>query len=170
MPEAKRSGLIPARILVPVDFSPSSHRALEQAAAFARQFSAEIHLVHVIPMFTSTKVPDFIPETEFIEQTTKKAQASFAACQADLGALGIKVSSSVRIGSDVAAAILDVIQRERIGLLVVSTHGITGWHPLVFGSIAEKLVKLVNIPVLLIRTPNPGSRTKAHAGRLKKRW
>ena len=170
MSEAKRSSLIPAKILVPVDFSPSSHRALEQAAAYAGQFCAEIHLVHVIPMFPSTKVSDFIPESEFIERTTKKAEASFAACQADLGTMGIKVSSTVRVASDVVATILDVIKRERVGLLVVSTHGITGWHPLAFGSIAEKLVKLADVPVLLIRTPNPASKAKRSAGRLKKRW
>ena len=40
-------------------------------------------------------------------------------------------------------------------MMVVSTHGLTGWHPLVFGSIAEKLVKLAHIPVLLIRTAKP---------------
>jgi nucleotide-binding universal stress UspA family protein len=170
MPVAKRSALIPAKILVPVDFSPSSHLALEQAAAFAQQFNAEIHLVHVIPMFPSTKVWDFIPETEFIEVTTRKAEASFAAFQTDIGAMGIKLNFSVRVASDVVAAILDAIKRERIGLLVVSTHGITGWHPLAFGSITEKLVKLVNIPVLLIRTPDPTSNTTPRSGRLKKRW
>lgn len=170
MSEAKRSGLIPAKILVPIDFSPSSHLALEQAAAYAGLFNAGIHLVHVIPMFPSTKVWDFIPETEFIEQTTKKAEASFAACQADLGTMGIKVSSSVRVASDVVATILDEIKREHIGLLVVSTHGITGWHPLAFGSIAEKLVRLADVPVLLIRTPSPDSKAKVHGGRLKKRW
>jgi nucleotide-binding universal stress UspA family protein len=170
MPEAERSAFIPAKILVPVDFSPSSHLALEQASAYAQQFDAEIHLVHVIPMFPSTKVWDFVPETEFIEGTTRKAEASFAACQADLATMGIKVSFGVRVASDVVAAILDVIKRERIGLLVLPTHGITGWHPLAFGSIAEKLVKLANIPVLLIRTPDPASKTNAQPGRLKKRW
>lgn len=170
MPTTKKSGLIPTKILVPVDFSASSHRALVQAAAYAQQFNAEIHLVHVIPMFPSTKVWDFIPEAEFIEQTTRKAEASFAATAKDLGAMGIKVSSGVQVASDVVAAIMDVIRRERIELLVVSTHGATGWHPLTFGSIAEKLVKLAAIPVLLIRTPDPANRSKTGAGGLKKRW
>jgi nucleotide-binding universal stress UspA family protein len=170
MPEAKKNGLIPSRILVPVDFSPSSHMALEHAAAYAQRLNAEIHLVHVIPMFPSTKVWDFIPETEFIEETTRKAEASFAACQADLRALGVELSSTVRVASDVVSAILDVIKRERIGLLIVSTHGVTGWHPLAFGSITEKLVRLVDIPVLLIRTPDPANKTRTYTGRLKKRW
>jgi nucleotide-binding universal stress UspA family protein len=170
MSNTKRSALIPAKILVPVDFSPSSHGALEQAAAYAQQFNAEVHLVHVIPMFPSTKVWDLIPEREFIEQTIKKAEASFAATGKDLAAMGIKTGSSVRVANDVVAAIIDVIKRERIGLLVVSTHGITGWHPLAFGSIAEKLVKLADIPVLLIRTPDPAKKDKARSGALKKRW
>ena len=170
MAEAKRSSLIQAKILVPVDFSPSSHRALEQATAYAQQFDAEIHLVHVIPMFPSSKVWDFIPEAEFIQETTRKAEASFATCQADLAAMGIKLTFSVRVANDVVAAILDVIKRERIGLLVISTHGITGWHPLAFGSIAEKLMKLAGIPVLLIRTPDPAIKKNSHAGHLKKRW
>ncbi len=170
MPSTKKSGLIPAKILVPVDFSASSHNALEHAAAYARQFNAEIHLVHVIPTFPSTKVYDFIPEAEFIEQTTRKAEASFATTTKDLGAMGIKVSSSVRVANDVVAAIMDVIKRQRIGLLAVSSHGVTGWHPLTFGSIAEKLVKLAAIPVLLIRTPDPSQRTKAHGDALKKHW
>ena len=51
---------------------------------------------------------------------------------------------------------MDVIKRQRIGLLVVSSHGVTGWHPLAFGSTAEKLVTLAGIPVLLIIGHNGG--------------
>ncbi|MDR3792165.1 MAG: universal stress protein [Terracidiphilus sp.] len=170
MPEANGHSLIPSRILVPVDFSSSSHAALEQAAAFAQQFHAEIHLVHVIPMFPAAKMSDFVPEAEFVDRATREAEKHFAACQFDLGALGIKMTSGVEVGGDAAACIVDVIEREKIDLVVVSTHGLTGWQPVVFGSIAEKLLKLVNIPVLLIRTPKPNSRTRAHAGRLKKHW
>jgi nucleotide-binding universal stress UspA family protein len=63
-----------------------------------------------------------------------------------------------------------VIEREKIDLIVVSTHGTTGWHPLVFGSIAEKLVKLVHIPLLLIRTEKPVSSVKVVSGRLMEWW
>ena len=155
MPKASKSSLIPKKILVPIDFSPSSEAALTQASAFAQQLHAEIHLVHVIPIFTATKMSDYIPESEFIGGAEKEAKRQFDDFQADLGIKGIKVSSSIETGNDVTASILDVIRREHIDMLVVSTHGLTGWHPLVFGSIAEKLVKLVHIPVLLIRTAKP---------------
>jgi len=56
---------IPTKILVPVDFSPSSHAALESAAELALHFGAAIQLVHVIPMFPTTTFPDFFPEAKF---------------------------------------------------------------------------------------------------------
>lgn len=45
-----------------------------------------------------------------------------------------------------------VIEREHIDMIVISTHGISGWRPLVFGSIAEKVVKQVQCPLLLLRS------------------
>jgi nucleotide-binding universal stress UspA family protein len=44
-------------------------------------------------------------------------------------------------------------------MLVISTHGISGWRPLVFGSIAEKVVKLAECPILLLRSKNAESNT-----------
>ena len=47
---------------------------------------------------------------------------------------------------------------EVIDMVIISTHGISGWHPLVFGSIAEKVVKLVQCPLLLLRSAKPGAK------------
>ncbi len=49
------------------------------------------------------------------------------------------------------------IERERIDMIVISTHGISGWRPLVFGSIAEKVVKQVQCPLLLLRAVEPAA-------------
>jgi nucleotide-binding universal stress UspA family protein len=161
---------IPTKILVPVDFSPSSHAALESAAELALHFGAAIQLVHVIPMFPTTTFPDFFPEAKFQEEVRNEAERHFAAASADLTAKGIKVASSVELGDDVASAILEVAEREKVDLVVISTHGLTGWHPLVFGSIAEKVMKLVACPVLLLRTPKPASSAKVASGRLMEWW
>jgi nucleotide-binding universal stress UspA family protein len=66
--------------------------------------------------------------------------------------------------------ILDVIDREKIDMVVISTHGMTGWHPLVFGSIAEKVVKLVDCPLLLLRSEKPESSAKVTSGRMMEWW
>jgi nucleotide-binding universal stress UspA family protein len=170
MREANSFSTIPTKILVPVDFSPSSRAALESAADLAQHFGAAIHLVHVVPMFPSTTLPDFIPETKFTEEATKEAERHFAAVIKDLTGKGIKVNSSVEVGDDVASAILETVEREKADMVVISTHGLTGWHPLVFGSIAEKVMKLVACPVLLLRTPKPASSARVPSGRLMEWW
>jgi nucleotide-binding universal stress UspA family protein len=158
MPEVYSFSTIPARILLPIDFSPSSHEALVQATVLAQHFHAELHLVHVVP------------ESGNVEQAKKQAEADFSVSVVGLTAKGIKTTASVEVDNDIAGKILDVIEREHIDLIVVSTHGTTGWHPLVFGSIAEKLVKLVQIPLLLIRTEKPVSSAKVGSGRMMEWW
>lgn len=158
MSEAYSFSTIPAKILLPIDFSPSSHDALEQAIVLAQHFHSSVHFVHVIP------------EGGNIETEKKDAEAHFAISVAALGTKGIKATSSVEVDNDIAGSILDVIDREHIDLIVVSTHGTTGWHPLVFGSIAEKLIRLVHIPLLLIRTEKPESTAKVSSGRLMEWW
>lgn len=75
-----------------------------------------------------------------------------ATCDAALVSKGIKSSSSIELGNDVVGNIMLVIEREHIDMIVISTHGISGWRPLVFGSIAEKVVKQVQCPLLLLRS------------------
>ena len=157
MSEVNAFSIIPAKILLPIDFSPSSHAALEQATVLAQHFHAELILVHVVSECES-------------EEAIKVAESNFATSIAALGAKGIKASSIVKKDVDAAGAILDEVEGQKVDLVVVSTHGTTGWHPLVFGSIAEKLVKLVPVPVLLLRTEKPESSAKVSNGRLMEWW
>ena len=120
MPQAYAFSTIPAKILLPIDFSPSSHLALEQATVLAQHFHAAIYLVHVVADPCNA------------EAEKKEAEERFIVSVAGLTAKGIKATSSVEVDNDIAGSILDVIDREHIDLLVVSTHGTTGWHPLVF--------------------------------------
>jgi len=170
MSETPAFSSIPTRILAPIDFSPSSRAALEMAADLARHFSAELLLLHVIPMFPSTTFGDFVPESKFLEDARKDAERHFAAALKDLAAKGIKISSSIEEGNDVAGNIMEAIDREKIDMVVISTHGMTGWHPLVFGSIAEKVVKLAQCPLMLLRSAKPKSSIKIPSGRLMEWW
>jgi len=149
---------IPAKILLPIDFSPSSHDAIEQATVLAQHFHAELILVHVIQ------------ESAAVEAEKKEAEARFSTSVGALTAKGIKASSAIEVDEDIAGAIVDVIDREKIDMVIVSTHGTTGWHPLVFGSIASKLIKLVAVPLLLLHTQKPESSIKVKSGRLMEWW
>jgi nucleotide-binding universal stress UspA family protein len=170
MPEVHAFPSIPTKILLPIDFSPSSQAALEMAADLAQHFHAELFLLNVIPMFPTTSLPDLIPEATFIQQAREYSESNLAKCQAALGARGINASPSVEVGNDVAGKIMQVIEREHIDMVVISTHGISGWHPLIFGSIAEKVVKLVECPLLLLRSAKPESGVKTGTSRSKEWW
>lgn len=155
MREARVFPSIPTKILLPIDFSPSSQAALEMAADLAHHFHAELYLVNVIPFFPTTTLPDLIPEAEFIQESRTFAEQHLAKCHAALVAKGVKTRSSVEVENDVAGSIMKVVEREHVDMVIISTHGISGWHPLVFGSVAEKVVKLAQCPLLLLRSAKP---------------
>jgi nucleotide-binding universal stress UspA family protein len=170
MSEIHANSSIPTRILLPIDFSSSSQAALEMAADLALHFQAKLHLVNVIPMFPTTTVPDLIPESEFIQETRRFAEGHLAKCIKRLEAKGVKATSSVEVGNDISGNLMEVVEREHIDLVVISTHGISGWHPLIFGSIAEKVVKHVQCPLLLLRSTKPESGAKSTSDRASEWW
>ena len=155
----------PTKILLPIDFSLSSQVALETAADLAQHFHAELYLVNVIPFFPTSTLPDFVPEESFLKEARAHAERHLAKCNATLHARGIKSTSSVEVGNDVSGNIMEVVDRERIDMVVISTHGISGWHPLVFGSVAEKILKLVQCPILLLRSVNTDKGVKTGSAR-----
>jgi hypothetical protein len=96
------------------------------AADLARHFHAELHLLNVIPMFPTTTLPDLIPESEFLQETRTFAEGHLAKCQITLKAKGVKSTSSIEVGNDVAGNIMKVVERNHIDMVVISTHGISG--------------------------------------------
>jgi nucleotide-binding universal stress UspA family protein len=158
------------KVLLPIDFSSSSHVALDMAADLAKHFHAELHLVHVIPMFPASTLADFVPESKFLQDARSTAERNLAKCNAALAARDVKSNSSVEVGNDISGNIMEVVMREHINMVVISTHGISGWHPLVFGSIAEKIVKLVQCPLLLLRSAKPDAGGEISAERSTEWW
>jgi nucleotide-binding universal stress UspA family protein len=170
MHERRATASIPTKIMLPIDFSPSSQAALEMAADLALHFHAELYLVNVIPMFPTTTIPDLIPESAFIGEARAFAETHLANCIKALEAKGVKATSSVEVGNDIVGNLMEVVEREHIDMVVISTHGISGWHPLVFGSIAEKVVKLVDCPLLLLRSAKTETGAIIPSGRASKWW
>ena len=146
----------PGKILVPTDFSPSADRALEAANEMAQFVGAAIYLLHVIPMLPIVGMAEYpgplFPEQEFLEDARRHAKDKLSASVARLDALGVRAEFGVEIGNDVVGNIIMVLEREGADMIVLSTHGMSGWRPMVFGSIAEKVIKLAECPLLLLRS------------------
>ena len=69
---------------------------------------------------------------------------------------GLTVKSVVGTANDTGMEILRVAEHNHVDLIVVATHGMTGWHSLAFGSVAEKVVRMATCPVLVLRAQAEG--------------
>ena len=156
---------IPTKILLPIDFSPSSKAALEMATDLALHFHAELFLVNIVPLYSTFTSEYAVPQVQFQQEEKTRAEQHLTKACALLTTKGIKAGSSVEVANDIAGCILEVVDREHIDMVVISTHGISGWHPLVFGSIAEKVVKLVQCPILLLHSTKPETGAKPLSNR-----
>jgi len=170
MPDVHPFSSIPTNILVPIDFSPSSQAALDAASDLAEHFQASLVLVNVVPCLSFFALTYAIPDDALRRKMGAHAESLLAKCQLALTTRGVSSSHSVEFGNDVAGAIIDVAEREHVDMVVISTHGISGWHPLVFGSIAEKVVKLVQCPLLLLHSAKPETTVKTPSGRSMEWW
>lgn len=140
------------RILVPVDFSPLSKKALHYAARLAQQFHAEINIFHVIE-------PEVPPAFDgFMIAQPVVSNGSSASCAGQLKSLvnlvrkaGVTdVSSTARTGL-AAFEIVEAAKDLDVDLIVIATHGYTGWKHFAIGSTAERVVRAAPCPVLVVR-------------------
>jgi nucleotide-binding universal stress UspA family protein len=152
---------IPTKILLPIDFSSSSDAALQMGADLAQHFHAELCLLHVVPIFSMDNGTEYVPDTQFLQDARDRAEQRLAACVAVLVAKGLKATFVIEIGNDVVGNIMSVVEQDHIDMMVLSTHGVSGWRAVVFGSIAEKVVRLVQCPLLLLHSPKSAVATKS---------
>jgi nucleotide-binding universal stress UspA family protein len=148
------------KILLPIDFSPSSEVALEAATGLAQQFHAGIHLVHIIPEIPDFNGSDFFPETSVLQERKATIEEKLENRRKQLIHKGVATTSSIETGNDVVGNLMRVIKRENADMLVISTHGMSGWHPLLFGSIAQQMIKQVDCTLLLLQSGHHRSTAK----------
>jgi nucleotide-binding universal stress UspA family protein len=142
------------RILFPTDFSEHSEHAWAYALRFAQEFSAAIHLLHVVappPRMTESYSFQFDPE-KFLQAATTEALAGMDHLTRAAQAQGLTVSPEVRVGVDFSE-IIDYARKSEADLIVMATHGRTGLAHALMGSVAEKVVRKAPCPVLTIKHP-----------------
>lgn len=139
------------KILVPVDFSEFSAKAITYAARFAEQFGATLVLTHVVEPVHYPESVIIPPEMEEANrERLKLARASLAEFVKRQVPAGIATESVTRLGhpfSEISAVAKDF----DVDLIVIATHGHTGLKHLFLGSTAERVVRLAPCPVLTVR-------------------
>ena len=140
------------RILVPVDFSPLSKKALLYAARLAKQFNAELDLFHAVE-------PEVLPAFDgYMITPPPMTNGASASCAGQMktwvnttrNAGVARVGSTIRRGL-AAFEIVEAAKELDVDLIVIATHGYTGWKHFAIGSTAERVVRAAPCPVLVVR-------------------
>jgi nucleotide-binding universal stress UspA family protein len=145
------------RLLCPTDFSEASDHALMQAAALARWYEARLTVLHV--RLTVTPHPDMPsggPMAPWLETETEALRKQTTeACRAIIDA-GTPVDVAVLHGEPVPL-ILAMADSLPADLVVMGTHGTTGFQHLILGSVTEKVLRKATCPVLTVPRRSPAA-------------
>jgi glycine betaine transporter len=153
-----------SRILVPVDFSGHSDQALRHATMLASRLGATVELFHVVddPFLSGAWSPEmYVPNMrELLESLIGDARQRLAVLQSSVSKEAVSVETAVATGQP-ASSILARAKAGRFDLIVMGTHGRTGVSHVVMGSVAERVVRKAECPVLTVKDAAAGSEMAA---------
>ncbi|MBI2462212.1 MAG: universal stress protein [Candidatus Rokubacteria bacterium] len=144
------------KVLVPLDGSERSAAVLPVVERLAGPLDFQIVLLHVLEPIQPSAAAEIAPQLEAVERRRRtQAEEYLRDLATALEAKGIRAGLAVRAGSP-TDAIRRHAQEEGFGLVAMATHGRTGLGRLLFGSIAEDVLRTVPQPLLLWKAPAPG--------------
>jgi nucleotide-binding universal stress UspA family protein len=155
-PDVKGENIVKGirRILYATDYSKASGRARQKAVEFAKDYDAELWVVHVIAPTTA-----YLTEQEYggaelymkLEESAKQqAESSMKRIMATLEKAKIKAKSLLLRGSP-HDQIVNAAKSKKADMIVIGTHGRTGLSKLFMGSVAGRVVSTATCPVLTVR-------------------
>ncbi len=147
--------MTPKKILLCTDFSDNSLPARNLALEYAKAFGAEIVVLHVIdswasfPAYSENMPLDMRVVVKNLEESAKgNLDAVADECKLVIG----QVQTRARVGVP-AEEIVEFAKEENTDLIVMGTHGWTGFKHMLLGSVAEKVLRMAAGPVLVVRSP-----------------
>lgn len=137
------------KILVPVDFSPASNKAVEYALRIGGLTHSELVFLSVLEPDTPVTFED-VPRA-CLEELKASAEENLLALARASHESGItKATPLTRCGLP-AHEIVEEAKESDVDLIVIATHGYTGWKHFCIGSTAERVVRAAPCPVLVVR-------------------
>jgi len=142
----------PKHVLVPVDFSEPSMRALQYAGSIAERYDASLHVVHVVPNpYIDDPAGLYLPlPINYVTDLVNHAQRRLDELLAPGDRERLRVKAIVKVG-DPVRQVVAYAEGESIGVIVMGTHGRSGVAHLFLGSVAERVVRMAPCPVLTVR-------------------
>jgi nucleotide-binding universal stress UspA family protein len=144
------------KIICPTDFSDPSYEGLKAANELTEHFSAELILVHVVsptPTMVGAGAPTGFHIPAVIKEMEDEAAEMLEGIIAEKVAKGIKTRAVVIHGRP-AHQIVGKAEEENADIIVIATHGQSGWQRLISGSVTERVVRMASTcPVLAVPAP-----------------
>jgi universal stress protein A len=147
------------KILCPTDFSEPSYKALKIANDLAKQFSAELILVHVLSPAQTFPAASIMPPAtlaaggafseDLAGEIEGHAMKSLDMTLEEKVSEGIN-SKIVLLHGSPSEEIVKCAEKSSVNVIVMGTHGFSGWRHLLLGSVTEKVVRISSCPVLTI--------------------
>lgn len=142
------------RIFVPVDDSETSALALAEACKLAKEVGAAVKMVHVVDLAQfGWGGAEFLDAAELQGSIREAGEQVLSQARTRAEALGVVPETAIieSWGDRIASVIMDDASKWGADLLVMGTHGIGGLMHLLLGSVAEGVLKIADLPVLLVR-------------------
>ena len=139
-----------SNILLTLDRSPLAEQAIPHAVAIAKAFNAKLHVVTVVPVLDKDAMLAAGVSINW-EADTAESEEYLTGVKARLDESGISADTEVRRG-EITQEILDYAGALGADLIVMSTHGRSGLGRWVYGSVADRVLRHAESPVLLVRT------------------
>ena len=136
---------------MPIDFSPATDYAWNYDARYAKKFASRITLLHVLcpdPIVDMAGIPMATSRPPFDRRGTEKNLRAFAAHAANGNADKIDYVAVPGIPSH---EIVEYAKANSSDLIIMATHGYTGWKHFCIGSTAERVVRAAPCPVMVVR-------------------
>nr|PZN91213.1 MAG: hypothetical protein DIU52_04610 [bacterium] len=149
----RKGGTMRKSILIPLDGSPFGEQALPMGLDLARRMGADVHLVHVHQPVRPAPYAEGLPVyTGELEEEARTREEQYLANLANRSAesAGVVVRRALLDGP-IAPELARYADEEEIGLVVMTTHGRGGLSRAWLGSVADALIRQVNVPVLFLR-------------------
>ena len=145
-------------LLVPLDGSKLAEMALPMAKSIAGQFNSRITLLQVVALpyaagFGHESSGTFSDLNSLNQEMKREATSYMEAKRQVLHQAGIQVDVQIVMGKSAAEAILTAVDELEADTIVMSTHGRSGLMRWVFGSVADKVLRHADVPIMLVRVP-----------------
>ena len=141
-------------ILCPVDFSTASRGAVQYAAALARHFGSGLVILTVTDPLLAEAAAMQSSDARVVDDTRAELER-FTASAIERPHPSVRVTYEVATGQP-APEILRVAKARRSELIVISSHGLSGFRKMFFGSTTERVLRETTVPVLIVPGGGPG--------------